>query len=192
MVLIYGTAFALYHLIPQQHPLCVLRYFNLWFFASPKETFLEYVNFRIGGVLVNLREFVQGTAIVFCAAAGIAACYINKRTRPFYAAGIVERILERVNEWWKKILCHCHGIGFELYKTLFYGKGIFAAIIFAYLIVSGISMEDLMVSPAREQLNHFYEQNTGHITKETMQPYEKITKEFLKINEGERKAKHML
>lgn len=155
VVLIYGTAFALYHLIPQQHPLCVLRYFNLWFFASPKETFLEYVNFRIGGVLVNLREFVQGTAIVFCAAAGIAACYINKRTRPFYAAGIVERILERVNEWWKKILCHCHGIGFELYKTLFYGKGIFAAIIFAYLIVSGISMEDLMVSPAREQLNHF-------------------------------------
>lgn len=188
VVLIYGTAFALYHLIPQQHPLCVLRYFNLWFFASPKETFLEYVNFRIGGVLVNLREFVQGTAIVFCAAAGIAACYINKRTRPFYAAGIVERILERVNEWWKKILCHCHGIGFELYKTLFYGKGIFAAIIFAYLIVSGISMEDLMVSPAREQLNHFYEQNTGYITKETMQPYEKITKELKKIEENRAKA----
>jgi len=64
VVLIYGTAFALYHLIPQQHPLCVLRYFNLWFLASPKETFLEYVNFRIGGILVNLREFVQGTAFV--------------------------------------------------------------------------------------------------------------------------------
>ena len=178
----------MYHLIPQQHPLCVLRYFNLWFLASPKETFLEYVNFPIGGVLVNLREFVQGTAIVFCAVAGIAACYINKRTRPFYAAGIVERILERVNEWWKKILCHCHGIGFELYKTLFYGKGIFAAIIFAYLIVSGISTEDLMVSPAREQLNHFYEQNTGHITKETMQPYEKITKELKKVEENRANA----
>ena len=45
-----------------------------------------------------------------------------------------------------------------------------------------------MVSPAREQLNHFYEQNTGHITKETMQPYEKITKELKKVEENRAKA----
>ena len=45
-----------------------------------------------------------------------------------------------------------------------------------------------MVSPAREQLNHFYEQNTGYITKETMQPYEKITKELKKIEENRAKA----
>ena len=45
-----------------------------------------------------------------------------------------------------------------------------------------------MVSPAREQLNHFYEQNTGYITKETMQPYEKITKELKKVEENRVKA----
>lgn len=41
------------------------------------------------------------------------------------------------------------GLDLNYIKHYSYGKGIFAAIIFAYLIVSGISMEDLMVSPAR-------------------------------------------
>lgn len=31
----YGIEMALYYILPEQHPLCVLRYFNLWFLIKP-------------------------------------------------------------------------------------------------------------------------------------------------------------
>ena len=36
----------------------------------------------------------------------------------------------------------------------------------------------MLFSPAREELNHFYEENTGEITNERMKPYKKIEKEL--------------
>lgn len=50
--------------------------------------------------------------------------------------------------------------------------------IFLFLIISGISKDEMLFSPAREELNHFYEQNTGEITNARMKPYKKIEKEL--------------
>lgn len=181
LVIVYGIEMVLYYVFPEQHPLCVLRYFNLWFFVNPKEIFIDYINFPIGTFLLNLREFVQWVLIGLLVILAVAVCYINKITRPFYVAGIVERLMQRLSEWCKKGLCHCSGICFELYKLLFQGKGIFVIVIFSYLIISGISKDELLVSPAREQLNDFYAVNTQEVTKESMVSYEKIETELNEV-----------
>ena len=178
LVLVYGIEMALYYILPEQHPLCVLRYFNLWFLIKPNQIFVDYNNFPIGTFVVNLRQFVQwglaGGIVVF----SILVFYINKITRPFYVQGIVEYLMKQFNEKCKKVLCYCTGFYFEVYKLLIQEKGILIIGIFLFLIISGISKDEMLFSPAREELNHFYEENTGEITNERMKPYKKIEKEL--------------
>ena len=180
LVVVYGIEISLYYLIPEQHPLCVLKYFNLWFLLNPRKIFVDYTNFPIGMHLLNLREFVQWVLAGLFAILGILVCYINKMTRPFYMLGVAERLIQRLSECCKRALCHCSGICFELYKLLFQGKGVFVVLIFVFLVIRGISMDELLLSPAREQLVDFYAQNTGEITEESMAPYEKIKAELNK------------
>lgn len=181
LVVAYGIELALYYFLPEQHPLCVLKYFNLWFFINPNKVFLEYTNFPIGTYVLNLREFVQWVLAGLFVILGVLVCYINRMTRPFYVVGMAERLIRKVSEWCKKGLCHCGGICFELYKLLIQGKGVLVIFVFIYLVLSGISTDELMLSPAREQLVDFYAENTGEITEESTVPYKKIEKELNKV-----------
>lgn len=181
LVVVYGIEMALYYFLPEQHPLCVLKYFNLWFFINPGKVFVDYTNFPIGTYLLNLREFVQWTLAGMLVFFGVLVCYINKITRPFYVVGMMERVMQWLSGWCKRGLCHCSGICFELYKLLFQGKGALVILVFTYLMLSGISTDELLLSPAREQLVDFYAENTGEITKESMVPYEKIETELNQV-----------
>lgn len=84
--------------------------------------------------------------------------------------------MKQFNEKCKKVLCYCTGFYFEVYKLLIQEKGILIIGIFLFLIISGISKDEMLFSPAREELNHFYEENTGEITNARMKPYKKIEK----------------
>lgn len=181
LVVVYGIEMALYYFLPEQHPLCVLKYFNLWFFINPRKVFVDYTNFPIGTHLLNLQEFVQWVLAELFVILGVLVCYINKMTRPFYVVGMVERLMQRLSEWCKKGLCHCSGICFELYKLLIQGKGALVILVYTYLMLSGISTDELLLSPAREQLVDFYAENTREITQESIVPYKKIEMELNKV-----------
>lgn len=183
LIIVYGIEMALYYVLPEQHPLCVLRYLNFWFLVNPKQLFVSYTNFPIGIFIVNLREFVHWLLGGLIVLLSVGTCYVNMKTKPFYVKGIAERLLRWFCEWCKKSLCHCGGIVIEFYKILIQGKGILVVLIFSYLIISGISMDELLVSPAREQLIDFYAENTKEITKENLIPYERKKAELEKIYE---------
>lgn len=181
LVIIYGVEMTLYYLIPTQHPLCVMRYFNLWFFINPKELFVNYTNFPIGSFLLNLWDFVQWVLMILFVILSVIVCYVNKVTRPFYITGLIERLMQRLSESLKRGFCHCSGMCFELYKLLVQGKGFVVIFLFSYLMLSSISTDELLISPAKELLVDFYEKNTEELSKESMLPYEKIEKELKRV-----------
>lgn len=188
LAVVYGIEIVLSHLNPL-NPICVLKYFNLWFFMDPRQIVLEYVNFSLGSFLLNQREFVLWSSLVLATILAPFLCAVNAHTKPVYVPGRLERIAETVSVRGRRILSVCNGFFYELYKMLFQGRGFFVLMIFIYLIMSGISSDDWIFGSGEEFLNDFYQKNTSEMNEKNMESYDQIVRELNAAYENIEKAK---
>lgn len=178
---IYGSEYFIYHILSAQNPLCILKYFNIYFLFSPMEMFTEYINFPLGNMLLNQREFVQTCLVALAVLLSVWVILVNIHTHPFYVPGILERKAESLFCLCRRFLSKMNGIGYELYKFLILGKGIVVLAIFGYIMILGTTENEILMSPGRELLNDFYAENTGEINKSTMSAYDEIYRELSEV-----------
>lgn len=178
---IYGSEYFIYQILSDQNPLCILKYFNIYFLISPMEMFTDYVNFPLGNMLLNQREFVQTCLVALVVLLSMWVILVNINTHPFYVPGILERKAESLFCLCRRFLSKMNGIGYELYKFLILGKGIVVLAIFGYIMILGTAENEILMSPGRELLNDFYAENTGEINKATMSVYDEIYQELNEV-----------
>lgn len=177
-VLIYGIESVLFFMLSPQNPLCILKYLNLYCWLNPTGIFTEYVNFPLGSLIFNQREFTHVVLIVSVIVFSFGVLWIQMVTRPFYVPGLLERKTEQVFTLIRRALCRLNGIGYECYKCLIQGRGLAVIAIFAYILFSNMTVNEVLVSPGQELLNDFYAENTGEINGAAQLEYERIRTEL--------------
>lgn len=178
IVLIYGIEGVFFFMLSPQNPLCILKYLNLWRWMNPTGIFTEYINFPVGRLIFNQREFTLVVTIVASILFSFGILWIQIMTKPFYVPGLLERKTEQFFILIRKMLCRLNGIGYECYKCLIQGKGIVAIAVFAYILFSNMTVSEALVSPGQELLNDFYAVNTGEIKGTAWLEYERIRTEL--------------
>lgn len=170
------TGYYLTKSISIHNPLCILRYFNMYFLIDTTEVYTSYVNFHIGTGICNNREFIEASCVLLSIVMACACVAANALVKPVYRAGIVERIFMRICEKLHSLIRVCHGFGFEMYKHLIVSRGIFVIAAILYISYEGMELKDLTRSVFYTELKNFYQEYSGRIDGERLEKYEELKK----------------
>jgi len=177
VVALYFVEWIIYSLFMWSNPLSVLKYSNLYFLVNPREVYTEYTNFSFGGMLFNLREYVPVFLIAAIAVMVAVHMISSECIRPVHAVGKIEGLYNSICDKVRNTVCVMRFTGFEMYKQLVSRKGLIIICIFAVVTVSNIDRVMFILSPAREQLDDFYDEYTGAIDGDSLAAYEEIEAE---------------
>lgn len=183
LVAVYGVECAVYYLLLPQNPLCLAKYFNLFFWLDITPAFTEYINFALGTIPVNLRGFLNvilPVCVVLFAGWVLRICTV---TRPFYVSGVLERWTECLFNRIRRGLCLLRGSGYEWYKYMVQGHGFMILAAFFYILSSTSKPVEVLRSPDRELLDDFYAVYTGEMKGPAKAEYDRIQNELKAIEE---------
>ncbi len=166
-------------IIQSANPAAFLRYFNLYKIADFRSCLTTYTNFAFGNVLINERSATTVFIIIMAIVGTFFAILAASLMKPYGKTSVFERLIENILKRIRRILSHMSGIGFELYKNILQNKGIYIIAAFVYLVISNINTESIMMNPARQLLNEFYEEHTCKIDKDMVELVENMEEEIL-------------
>lgn len=187
-VCVYVAEYFLYIFILPGNPLSILKYTNIYFFINPREIFTGYTNFAFAGLLFNLREYSGIIIMVLVLIFGACSIAGGIIVKPLYSPGLLETLADGIMRRCRRILCHFHGFGYEIYKMLVHKKGIVIFAVFLYLIITNVDKTLLFISPGRELLDQFYDTYTCEIDDASLKEYNRLedtAKEIINNNTGE-------
>lgn len=177
---IYFVEWIIYSLFIWSNPLSILKYSNLYFLANPKEAYKEYTNFSCAGTLINLGEYVPALLVTVSVITYVIHIAVSECIRPVKGTGRIGGIYNSMCDSLRRVVCVLRLAGLEAYKQLVHRKGLIIICIFAAVTVGNIDRVMLMLSPARELLDEFYDEYTGVIDGRSLAAYEEIE---LQVNE---------
>ena len=171
---IYFVEWIIYSLFIWSNPLSILKYSNLYFLINPKEAYTEYTNFSCAGTLINLGEYVPVLIVMMAIVLFVMQLIATGCLRPVKGTGRIEGMYNSVCDSLRRAACVLRLAGLETYKQLVHRKGLIIICIFAAVTVGNIDRVMLMLSPARELLDEFYDEYTGVIDGRFLAAYEEI------------------
>ena len=180
---IYITEWLVYSVFMWSNPLSILKYSNIYFLSDPREAYTEYTNFSVGNNLINLREYVPFFIILAIAVMMVIHIFISEFVKPVYGVGKVEKLYNNICDFARKKICYMTLGGFEVFKALIHRKGIIVIGIFILVNIVNIDHSMLVISPARELLDEFYDKYTGEIDDEALAAYSEIETKAKAISE---------
>lgn len=161
-----------------QNPMCVLKYFNLYYLLNTTESYTSYVNFQMAGLLINNREFSELFTTIGIVIMPIICVIINVLVKPVYNVGIVERLLTRAVEIMHGTVRFVHGFGFELYKFMIVCRGFLVIALLGIISFRSMELKNLTRTEAYNSVKEFYREYSGEISGERLEKYETMVSDI--------------
>lgn len=166
LAMLFSVGYVLYTYIPIQSNIALLKYINLYYFIDVSESILSYQNINLIGHAINRLMFTVVVAVVFVVVVFFCTIGINHYTRPFAAMGKLEQVCEWGVIRWRRMVARMNLMGIELYKVLVWQRAGLILIVFAYLSISSIEMDQIWFTDEQYTLLEFSDAYSGPVTEE--------------------------
>lgn len=190
--IISGIEFFLYTLLPIQDKFALLKCVNIFYLINPTDAVIKYTNLNTFFGIIGLSELIIYASVLFLLIfifLTVLACsrkYPQKTSNK--VAYFILSALDKIKNFYWKVIERLGVAGIELYKILIVQKGIIVLAVFVLVLMSSVNTNKIVYSGADSIVNGFYEKYSGNVTSKTLKYVEHMEAEINAVDEETNKA----
>lgn len=175
--------YLLYKLIGSSHPMCILKYCNIWYQMSGPGFFTEYKNLNIFSNAVNKNTVIIAVWSICILIMCILSAIIGIYRRPFKSR--ISGFIKRISNIGKKLRYAVGAFqerlsitGVEFYKILISQKGLLIIVVLLLFVISETDFSEVIKSGSQEMYYDFMGRHTGVPNEEAQYEIDKLEEEL--------------
>ncbi len=190
--IISGIEFFLYTLLPIQDKFALLECVNIFYLINPTDAVIKYTNLNTFFGIIGLSKLIIYASVLFLLIfifLTVLACsrkYPQKTSNK--VAYFILSALDKIKNFYWKVIERLGVAGIELYKILIVQKGIIVLAVFVLVLMSSVNTNKIVYSGADSIVNGFYEKYSGNVTSKTLKYVEQMEAEINAVDEETNKA----
>lgn len=190
--IISGIEFFLYTLLPIQDKFALLKCVNIFYLINPTDAVIKYTNLNTFFGIIGLSELIIYASVLFLLVFIFLTVLVCSRKYPQKTSNKVAYFilsaLDKIKNFYWKVIERLGVAGIELYKILIVQKGIIVLAVFVLVLMSSVNTNKIVYSGADSIVNGFYEKYSGNVTSKTLKYVEHMEAEINAVDEETNKA----
>lgn len=190
--IISGIEFFLYTLLPIQDKFALLKCVNIFYLINPTDAVIKYTNLNTFFGIIGLSELIIYASVLFLLVFIFLTVLVCSRKYPQKTSNKVAYFilstLDKIKNFYWKVIERLGVAGIELYKILIVQKGIIVLAVFVLVLMSSVNTNKIVYSGADSIVNRFYEKYSGNVTSQALKYVEQMEAEINAVDEETNKA----